>query len=107
MKTAIAVVILAFLLGAVLYDRLPDPMPTHFNFQGDIDGWTAKPWGVFLLPPVMAGLLLMFVALPRISPKGFEVDGLSRAYAAIVLATTAFLFILHVIVLLISMGVGI
>lgn len=107
MKTTIALVILAFLLGAVLYDRLPDPMPTHFNLQGDIDGWTAKPWGVFLLPLVMAGVLLMFVALPRISPKGFEVDGRSRAYAAIVLATTAFLFVLHVTVLLISMGVGI
>jgi uncharacterized membrane protein len=106
-KIAIAAVILAFLLPAVLYDRLPDPMPSHFNFQGEIDGWMPKPWGAFLLPLVMAGVLAMLAALPRISPKGFEVDGSSRAFAAITLATTGLLLMIHLSVLLISMGVAV
>ena len=39
-----------FGLGAWFYGDLPDPMPTHFNAQGLADGYTALPWGAFIIP---------------------------------------------------------
>jgi uncharacterized membrane protein len=35
---------------AAVYDKLPDPMPTHFDWRGLPDGWMARPVGAFLLP---------------------------------------------------------
>jgi uncharacterized membrane protein len=36
--------------AAALYDRLPDPMPTHFDLHGNPNGWMPRPLGAFLLP---------------------------------------------------------
>ncbi|MGH8283803.1 MAG: DUF1648 domain-containing protein [Gammaproteobacteria bacterium] len=34
-------------MAAWLYPHLPNPVPTHWNSAGAIDGFTPKPWGVF------------------------------------------------------------
>lgn len=35
---------------AAVYDRLPDPMPTHYDLHGAPNGWMPRPIGAFLLP---------------------------------------------------------
>ena len=52
---SIALILAGFGLAGYLYPSLPDPVPTHFNLAGDADGFTPKPWGVFLLPLTMLG----------------------------------------------------
>ena len=39
---------------AWVYDRLPDPMPTHFNLHGLPNGWMPRAVGAFILPAVGA-----------------------------------------------------
>jgi uncharacterized membrane protein len=41
---------------AVVYDRLPDPMPTHYDVHGVPNGWMPLPIGAFLLPAVAVGV---------------------------------------------------
>lgn len=43
------------------YDMLPDPMPTHFNFYGEPDGWSPKSLASVLIIPVILGLMLLFM----------------------------------------------
>jgi uncharacterized membrane protein len=54
---------------AYVYDRLPDPMPTHFDLHGVPNGWMPRPVGAFLLPlvAVLAWALIRFGSrtLPR------------------------------------------
>jgi uncharacterized membrane protein len=57
----------------LLYPQLPAKVPTHWNIQGQIDGYGSK-GTIFLMPGVMVGLLGLFAALPTLSPKNFEVD---------------------------------
>ena len=104
MKIALAVVFIAFLLPALVYDRLPQQIPSHFNMQGEVDGYTAKPWGAFLMPLTMAFVVAIFAALPRISPKGYEIDPRSRAFSAFLLATLVVLLFVHVATLLVALG---
>ena len=68
--------LLPILFGVILWDRLPDPMPTHFNANGEADGWSSKPFAVFFLPAFLAALewvcLFASSADPRrknLSPK--------------------------------------
>lgn len=35
---------------AAVYDRLPDPMPTHYDLHGVPNGWMPRPIGAFILP---------------------------------------------------------
>ncbi len=44
------------LLGIALYQRLPDPMPIHFDFDGTPNGWAPKWFAVFGLPVLMAAI---------------------------------------------------
>ena len=37
-----AIILLQMLVGVLLWDRLPDPIATHFNFHNEPDGWSSK-----------------------------------------------------------------
>jgi uncharacterized membrane protein len=84
-------VLLGFAIAAWYYPQLPDPVPTHWNAAGDVDGWTAKPWGVWLLPVINAALMAMFVVIPLISPKGFRLEQSRKAFDSVVLVFVVFM----------------
>ncbi len=42
--------LLPILAGLVLYTRLPERVPTHFDFQRQPNGWSSRPFAVFGLP---------------------------------------------------------
>ena len=53
------VCLLPIIAGALLYSRLPEPVPTHFNFKGEPDGWSSRAVAAFALPALM--LVMNFV----------------------------------------------
>ena len=50
--TSIAI-LLPMLAGLVLWNHLPEQMPTHWNAAGEVDGWSSKPFAVFGLPLIL------------------------------------------------------
>jgi len=63
------IVILPFLYLGYLYADLPETVPTHWNLQGEIDGWGSKSM-LWVIPFVTGflGYVLMSLA-PKIDPK--------------------------------------
>lgn len=47
------IILLPVIAGLLLWNQLPDPMPTHFNVYNEADGWTSKPFAVFGLPLIV------------------------------------------------------
>ena len=47
------VVLLPILVGLLLWNELPDRMPTHFNMAGEADNWSGKAFAVFSIPLIM------------------------------------------------------
>lgn len=94
----------AFALSAFLYTRLPDPVPTHWNLQGEADGFTPKPWGPFVLPLVMIGVLLLFLALPKLSPRGYEIGRFQGVFEILQTSILSFLLLVHALALLAGVG---
>ncbi len=47
------VTLLPVLVGVVLWNQLPEQMPTHWNAAGEVDGWSSKPFAVFGLPLIL------------------------------------------------------
>jgi uncharacterized membrane protein len=92
-------VLVGFAVAAVMYPALPNPMPSHWNAAGHVDGWMPKPWGAFLAPIILAGMWLLFLALPRISPRGFEIEPFARAWGYLRVAILAFVLLAEILVL--------
>ena len=45
-----AITLLPIILGLLLWDQLPDKLPTHFGVDGAADGWGSKGFAVFGIP---------------------------------------------------------
>ena len=98
------------LLGAVLvitvalYSRLPDRLPTHWNYQGAVDQYGPR-WTVWILPGVMAAILISFWwVLPWLSPRRFEVETFLPTYGFIMLVLLALTGYLQAMILSSSLG---
>ena len=63
------ITILPILAGLILWNRLPEQMPTHWNAAGDIDGWSSKPFAVIGLPLIMLGAQWLCVLGTLADPK--------------------------------------
>ena len=62
-----AIILLQMLVGVLLWDRLPDPMATHFNFHNEPDGWSSRPFAVFGMPLLLLGLHYLCLLLSCMS----------------------------------------
>ncbi len=63
------------LIGLVLWNKLPELVPTHFNFQGVADDWSGKPFAVFALPGFFFVCQLICVFAILHDPKNESVGG--------------------------------
>jgi uncharacterized membrane protein len=89
----------AFFAVTVQYASLPDPMPTHWNAAGQVNGWMPKFWGAYFLPLLMAGMWLLFLVLPKISPHGFEMEPFLRAWGVLKVTVLALMLFIGALVL--------
>ncbi len=95
------------LLAAWLWPELPDPMPSHWNAAGDVDGTLPKFWGVAVTPLVAVGVWLLFRLIPLISPKGFRTDEFPDVLQVFLLASVAFTSLVGVLVILAAIGIDV
>jgi len=62
-------ILLPVLAGLILWNQLPDQMPTHWNAVGEIDGWSSKPFAVFGLPLILLAAQWLCVIGTSADPK--------------------------------------
>lgn len=93
-----------FVFAALIYSRLPDQMPIHWNVHGVVDRTLSKPWGVFIHPALIAAATLLAAILPAISPNGFRIEPFTRAFALLMSGLT--LFFAYMTGLIFAAGLG-
>lgn len=64
-----AVILLPIIAGLLLWDRLPDRIPTHWGASGEVDGWSGKGFAVFAMPALMLGIQLLCFFATASDPK--------------------------------------
>jgi uncharacterized membrane protein len=102
-----AALILATLAGtAVAYPHLPNIVPMHWDFQGHVNGWGPKWWLFLTGPGAMLFIILMFSALPWLSPKKFEVDSFRATYLYIMIVIVGMMAYVHLLILGSALGVA-
>lgn len=100
----LVIVALAFIASGSVYPDLPERVPSHWNLSGEIDGWTSKRWGVFVMPLLLVGGLAMFHFLPRIDPRGANYSKFKGTYEILIITSMIFILGVHLAMLATALG---
>lgn len=103
----LVLIVIAFAASAAVYDRLPDPMPTHWNLSGEVDGWTPLPWGAFLLPLMLVAGLAIFYVIPMIDPRKANYAKFKGTYEVLIITVMTFMLSVHLLVLANATGANV
>ena len=90
--------------AAYLYPSLPEQIPTHWNIEGEVDDYTAKPWGVLIMPLSAVFVFVIMKLIPVISPKGFRTDQFTGVLNIFMVALVGFMSGVALLVLLEASG---
>ena len=63
------VTLLPMALGLLLWDRLPEQLPSHWNVNGEVDGWSSKAFAVFGMPLILLGVQWLCALATCADPK--------------------------------------
>ncbi|MBS1911757.1 MAG: DUF1648 domain-containing protein [Bacteroidetes bacterium] len=80
----IAALAFCFVLLAINWSVLPDRIPSHFSFSGEVDGWSSK-GTILIVPLVMLFLYCGLTALVRVPhyfnyPRAITPENAERQY---------------------------
>ncbi len=109
MKTAnivlIILIALSFTMSIYFYPSLPDQVASHWNARGDVDDYMGKFWGIFLIPIMILGLVLLFIALPYIDPLKKNIAKFRKHYDLFIIIFVLFMLAVNVQVIIWNIGI--
>jgi uncharacterized membrane protein len=88
-------VVFAFIIGIYFYPILPAKIASHWNIQGQVDGYMSKFWGLFLFPIILLFLSALFVILPKIDPKKENIEKFRIYFDNFIILLIFFLFYVY------------
>jgi uncharacterized membrane protein len=106
MRKWIPLLIILAAVGAsvVVYPKLPETIPTHWNMDGQPDGWSPRSFGAFITPVILLTIWGFILVMPAIDPRGANYAKFGGAFAAIM--DSLMLFVLGMHILLLRAGLG-
>ena len=63
------VILLPVLAGVILWNQLPEQMPTHWDINGEVDSWSSKGFAVFFFPSLLLAIHWICVFASCADPK--------------------------------------
>jgi len=70
------IILLPVLAGVILWNKLPEQFPIHFNAAGEVDGWSSRAFGVFGLPLILVAFQwLCGLGSLKMDPKAENLEG--------------------------------
>lgn len=61
--------LVVIIISAIAYPKMPEIVPIHWNYAGEPDNYGSKIIGAFLIPAIIAIMLILFPILSKIDPK--------------------------------------
>lgn len=99
----IGIVLLPFVYLYIVWNKLPQKVPLHWNMKGEIDRYGDK--SELILIPVLLPLLIygLFWIIPKIDPKG-KIKNMGNKYDMLKTVLTVFMSALSMIIIYASMN---
>lgn len=102
--TALGLTVVSFVVAWYFYPMLPERVASHWGANGEVNGYTSRFWGVFLLPIIFAFLSALFIVIPRIDPKKENIKKFRAYFDGFIIAI--FLFLSYIYALSLAWNTG-
>jgi uncharacterized membrane protein len=96
----IFIILFMFSISIFLYNKMPDQMPTHWNFEGEIDGYGSKFTGLLLMPIITLGIYFLMSIIPYIAVYKKNIKAFYFYYFGFKILFILFMLILYILALL-------
>ena len=63
------VLLIPIFIGLILWNQLPEQIPSHWDINGEVDGWSSKAFAVFVFPCLLLVLHWVCVLASSADPK--------------------------------------
>ncbi len=92
---------LPYVYLALIWDTLPDQVPTHFNISGEADDWSSKTALLWIPGAMCIGMYLLLLWIPKLDPKR-KIEQMGDKYYSLRFMLTAFFSILAIYLIYLS-----
>lgn len=93
------------LIAAILiYPHLPDRVPSHWNFRGEVDAYSSRLFGAFFAPLLSAGLYILLLVTPLIDPRRENYSRFTGAYRFLRWSFVLFMSAIYAVTVLNALG---
>lgn len=100
----LGIISLSFIIAIYLYPQMPDKMASHWNTQGQVDGYMSRFWGLFLMPIISIGLLFLFILITKIDPLKENIKKFRKYFDGFIVLMIAFLFYVYLLTVFWNLG---
>ncbi|MBF1166925.1 MAG: SdpI family protein [[Eubacterium] sulci] len=97
------VILLPILIGILLWNKLPDSMAVHFNFDNEADGYREKWFAVIIEPFILLALHLIMAMIIAADPRKKNIS--SRVYGITIWIIPASSLALAVVIYPYNLGI--
>lgn len=94
-----AVTAAMWIFALAVHPALPQRMASHWNLQGQVDGWMEKPWGPVMMPLMATGMLALLWLLRRVDPRARNIERFREEWFLVVNLTLLLFAVLEVVML--------
>ena len=98
------IILIPFAVIYYFWNDLPEQIPMHWNFAGEVDDWGTKTEGMGMLPLINIFLYILFLVVPRFDPKRENYSLFDGAYYTIRLMIHLFISSMLMVTLAYSLG---
>lgn len=95
----------ALIAGALFWNQLPDPMPSHWNAAGEINGYMPKFWGIWLMPLMTLGITLLLTLVPSIDPLKANIEKFRGFYNFFIIGFVIYMIYIYALTLAAALGI--
>lgn len=95
----LSVVAAMLVAGLILFDALPDQLPSHWNVAGEVDAYVDKGLGIYLFPGITLAVVLLFPILSKIDPRKNKYKAFSRPWHILQTAIVLFFAYMYFVTL--------
>ena len=99
-----AIIALMFISGAYIYPSMPETMATHWDADGNVNGYSTRAVGVFLIPALTLGIYLLMLAIPHIAVYRKNIESFKQYYFYLIAGIVVFLAVVQSAMLAANMG---
>jgi uncharacterized membrane protein len=101
---ALVVIAAMFAVNAYFYSQIPERIASHWGAGGEVNGYMDKGVGLFMLPIISTGVLLLLIIIPVIDPLRKNIQEFMKYYQGLIIVFALFMFYINLLIVYWNLG---